>query len=171
MVNPIKERIKDSLQSVDGLYHRLILLVGEAGSGKTSVLLDLADDFTAEVINVNLELSSEMLGLTAKQRTLRLSDLLSRLVEHVDSPVILDNLEVLFDKDLKQDPLRLLQNVSRNRPIIASWNGAVVNGKLFYAEVGHPEYRNYDSVDAIILQMAGMATPEPGTCHREAGQA
>ena len=86
-------------------------------------------------------------------------------------PVILDNLEILFDNALQQDPLRLLQSISRNRAVVASWNGIVNSGRLLYAETGHPEYRSYDSIDALIVDMNDSATVDSAKNNREAGQA
>jgi hypothetical protein len=79
-------------------------------------------------------------------------------VDKAGSPVVLDNLEILFDRELKQDPLRLLQGISRNRSVVASWNGIVDSGRLLYAEPGHPEYRCYEQVDTLIVNMDGTAT-------------
>ena len=155
MAEPIHDKIKRSLLAAEGLYHRLVLLVGETGSGKTGVLRDVAEEFGTSVINVNLALSSELLELTAKQRSLRLPGILDQIADKAQLPVVLDNLEILFDKDLKQDPLRLLQGISRNRAVVASWNGTMTSGRLLYAETGHPEYRSYDSVDALIVEIRG----------------
>jgi hypothetical protein len=170
MTEPIHDKIKRSLQAGEGLYHRLVLLVGMTGSGKTGVLRDVAEEFGTSVINVNLALSCELLELTAKQRSLRLPGILEQIVTNAQSPVVLDNLEILFDKDLKQDPLRLLQGISRNRAVVASWNGTMTSGRLLYAETGHPEYRSYDSVDALIVGMDGTATVDSAKNNREAGQ-
>ncbi|MHB8115590.1 MAG: BREX-3 system P-loop-containing protein BrxF [Acidithiobacillus ferrivorans] len=158
MAEPIHDKIKRSLQAAEGLYHRLVLLVGETGSGKTGVLRDVAEEFGTSVINVNLALSNALLELTGKQRSLRLPGIFDHIAGKAQSPVVLDNLEILFDKDLKQDPLRLLQGISRNRAVVASWNGTMTSGRLLYAETGHPEYRSYDSVDALIVGMDGTAT-------------
>jgi hypothetical protein len=158
MAEPIQDKIKRSLDTAEGLYHRLVLLVGETGSGKTGVLRDIADNFDTEIININLALSSELLELTAKQRALRLPAILDLIVKKASSPIVLDNLEILFDKELKQDPLRLLQGISRNRSVIASWNGISMSDRLIYAELGHPDYHSYDAVDALIVNMNGMAT-------------
>lgn len=171
MAEPIHEKIKRSLQTAEGLYHRLVLLVGETDSGKTGVLRDIAEEFGSSVVNVNLALSGELLELTAKQRSLRLPCILDQIADQAQSPVVLDNLEILFDKDLQQDPLRLLQSISRNRAVVASWNGIVNSGRLLYAETGHPEYRSYDSVDALIVGMDGSATVDSANNNREAGQA
>lgn len=171
MAEPIHNKILRSLQAAEGLYHRLVLLVGEAGSGKTGILRDFAEEFGTSVINVNLALSGELLELTAKQRSLRLPGILDQIADQAQSPVVLDNLEILFDKDLKQDALRLLQGISRNRTVVASWNGTMNSGRLLYAETGHPEYRSYDSVDALIVGMDGTATVDSGKTYKEAGQA
>ena len=171
MAEPIHDKIKQSLQAAEGIYHRLVLLVGETGSGKTRVLRDIAEEFGSSVVNVNLALSGELLELTAKQRSLRLPGILEEVIRvegrgaseedqtltpnpsSLASVVVLDNIEILFDKDLQQDPLRLLQSISRNRAVVASWNGIMNSGRLLYAETGHPEYRSYDSVDALIVSM------------------
>ena len=158
MAGIVHAKIRQSLQAAEGLYHRLVLLVGETGSGKTGVLRGVAEELETSVININLALAGELLELTAKQRSLRLPDILDRIATRDRSPVVLDNLEILFDKDLKQDPLRLLQSLSRNRTVLASWNGIVNCGRLLYAEAGHPEYRSYESIDALIVGMDGTAT-------------
>jgi len=158
MTESVQNKIKRSLQTAETLYHRLVLLVGETGSGKTGVLRDIAVDFGVSVVNVNLVLSSELLELTAKQRSLRLPEILDQIANKSRVPVVLDNLEILFDKDLHQDPLRLLSGISRNRAVVASWNGISSGRKLLYAEAGHPEYRSYDSADVLIVNMDGTAT-------------
>ncbi|MDD4616710.1 MAG: BREX-3 system P-loop-containing protein BrxF [Alphaproteobacteria bacterium] len=170
MAEPIHHMIKRSLLAAEGLYHRLVLLVGETGSGKTGILRNIAECFGTSVININLALSSELLELTAKQRSLRLPGILDQIVDKAYAPVVLDNLEILFDKELKQDPLRLLQGISRNRAIVASWNGTYNGRKLSYAEAGHPEYRSYESVDALIVGMDGTAMVDLAKNNREAGQ-
>ncbi|MBU0482850.1 MAG: BREX-3 system P-loop-containing protein BrxF, partial [Proteobacteria bacterium] len=49
-----------------------------------------------------------------------------------------------------QDPLRLLQGLSRNKTVVASWNGAIIDGFLTYAEPAHPEYRRYPVHDFLV---------------------
>ena len=160
MAGMIHERIKQSLQTAEGLYHRLVLLVGETGSGKTKVLREFAEDIGAEVININLLLSAELLGLSEKQRLLHLPEILDKIVEKKQAAVVLDNIEILFDQRLKQDPLKLLQLISRNRSVIAAWNGKIEQQRLTYAETGHHEYRQYDAKELLLVSMDGTATLE-----------
>ena len=96
-----------------------------------------------------------MLDLTERQRSLQLPRLLGEIVNETEGDVaLLDNVEILFDVALKQDPLRLLQGLSRNKTIIASWNGSIDKDSLTYAVPGHPEYRRYSSRDLLIATPA-----------------
>jgi len=169
MAESILDKINRSIRTAEGLYHRLVLLVGDTGSGKTEVLREVADDLENEVININLALSAELLELTAKQRALRLPGILEQIVDKGQSTALLDNIEILFDKDLKQDPLRLLQGISRNRSVVAAWNGTIGKGKLNYAETGHPEFRSYDMATLTVVQMDGKTTADSDRIISEAG--
>jgi len=148
------QTILSSLETAKNLYHKLVLAVGPSGSGKTEILKQIAAQENTSVINVNLEISSKLLELTGKQRKTKLQTLFNDIVDGAQSPVILDNLEILFDMELEQDPLRLLQHASRNKLILASWNGILQDKKLIYAEITHPEYRVYEASDTVAIAIA-----------------
>ena len=152
MAEPLSSQIIKKIQEVATLYHRLILLVDPVNSGKTLELKEVQRQTNAPMINVNLELSRRMLELTERQRTLQLPKLLGEVVSIASTDlVILDNIEMLFDTHLKQDPLRLLQGLSRNTTIVSSWSGAIEDGSLIYAAPDHPEYRKYPVRELCIV--------------------
>jgi hypothetical protein len=92
-----------------------------------------------------------MLELTERQRSLNLPKLLKEIIDTTPGDILLlDNFEVLFAVELQQDPLRLLQGLSRNRTIVAAWNGTITNGHLTYATPEHPEYRRYPMRDFLV---------------------
>lgn len=151
MAEPLSDQIMGKLKQAAGLYHRLVLVVASSGAGKTSALQDVRKHTGAPLMNANLELSRRLLDLTERQRALQVQRLLDDILSQVDNDVILlDNIEILFDISLKQDPLRLLQGLSRNRTVVAAWNGSLVNGYLTYVTPDHPEYRRYPAQDLII---------------------
>lgn len=158
MAEPIQDIVKRSIIAAESHFHRLVLLVGTAGTGKTAIFRDIAKELGLTVVNLNVELSKALLELTERQRSLRVQDILEQLISSYGSVVILDNIEVLFDTSLRQDPLRLLQGIARNRTVVAAWNGVINAGKLYYAEIGHPEYRRYDTIEALAVRMDGAAT-------------
>lgn len=151
MAAHLAEEIIEKLQHAESLYHRLLLVVGPEGSGKTGALLEVGRRIDVAVTNVNLELSRRLLDLTEQQRTLQIRQHLDRIVAAVHTrKIILDNIELLFDVGLKQDPLRLLQGLARNRTIVAAWSGLIENSSLIYADPDHPEYRRYPLGNLLV---------------------
>ena len=152
MSKPLADRVIRSMGEVAGLYHRLVLLVAPGGTGKTAILQDVRQCTGASLINVNLELSRRMLELTERQRALQLPGLLAEIANTTKADLILlDNIEVLFDVLLKQDPMRLLQGISRNKTVVAAWNGSIDGGHIIYAAPGHLEYKRYPVQDLMVI--------------------
>jgi len=152
MAESLVDQVLGKIDQAAELYHRLILIVAPAGSGKTSALQDLQERLGLPLVNGNLEQSPQMLDLTERQRALQLPRLLLTIINEVSGDlVLLDNIEILFDVSLKQDPLRLLQWLSRNKTIVAAWNGLIDYKNLIYATPDHPEYKRYPSRDLLII--------------------
>lgn len=157
-VGPLQDQVTAALEGAQNRYYRLVLLIGPSNSGKTQVLIQVADQIGCDVLNVNLALSHRMLDVPRGRRA-KVADRIFReiITSQKDGVVLLDNLEVLFDARLQLDPLRLLQLASRNHMVVASWNGTLNDGLLSYAEPDHPEYKSYRNVDAITV-LAGKKT-------------
>lgn len=152
MAEPLVDQILRKVRQASELYHRLILAVAPSGSGKTISLHNVQNRTGAPLVNVNLELSRQMLDLTERQRALQLQRLLQDLVSKSQGEmVLLDNIEILFAVGLKQDPLRLLQGLSRNKTIVAAWNGFIDQDHMTYAVPGHPEHRRYLVRDFLVV--------------------
>jgi hypothetical protein len=150
------ERIHEQLSGISDLYNPLLLVVGSSGSGKTALLRSLAAQTQYPMLNLGAELSRRLLDLTERQRVLQLPRLLDETLTSTGAgAVIFDNTEILFDPMLRQDPLRLLHGLSRNKTIIASWLGAVETGHLTYATPEHPEFRRYP-VDDLLFVAVGQ---------------
>jgi len=171
MAEPLADQVMRKIKQAGELYHRLMLVVAPAGAGKTTALQDVKECVGAPLINVNLDLSRRMLDLTKRQRALQLPRLLREVINDTAGEIVLfDNIEILFDVSLKQDPLRLLQGLSRNKTVVAAWNGEIRTEQrglgtemqnsslitqssslfLFYAVPYHSEYRRYMVRDFLV---------------------
>ena len=133
-------RVLEAIRETQTAYSKLTLIVGTIGSGKTAMLQRVATELGYPRINLNLLLSRRLLDLNRRQRTLQVEQIATEIItEHLVSGVCVDNTELLFDSSLKLNPMRLLQELSRNRVIVASWNGRYESGRLTYANPGHPD--------------------------------
>jgi ABC-type uncharacterized transport system ATPase component len=147
-------KLEQAIRDAALQYFRLVLVVGAPGSGKTAALQSVAQDLRCQLVNVNLELCKRMLDLTRGQRSRQIERLLKDVIAAVSGEVVLlDNLEILFDTSLEVDPLRLLQVSSRNRTIVASWNGNFQDARLTYAEPGHHEFIQFNHVEATVIAL------------------
>ena len=156
MTEIFSNEIIQKIEQTSDLYHRLVLVVAPQGSGKTSVFREVQQNLGVTFVNVNLEVSTQLLDLTTRQQALQVSRIMEDILREAGTEVVLlDNIEILFEVSLKQDPLRLLQGLSRNRTIVASWNGEIKDNHLTYATPDHQEYHRYPSRDLLVV------TPQP----------
>jgi len=163
MRSALAGRIRGAAAAAASAYHRLVLVVGPIHSGKTAALQEVAERTGWPRLNINLELSERLLEYTQRKRALRAARVLSDVVDEAGAgTVLLDNIEVLFSPELKQDPLRLLQSLSRNRTIVAAWPGVVEGESLLYAEPSHPEHQRYSKPGATLVLADGATSAERG---------
>ena len=152
----VADRVIEKTEQALMMYHRLVLVVGASGVGKTNVLKEVSSRVAAPLVNVNLELSRRMLDLTERQRLLELPRILSEIVDAVASNhviVLLDNSEILFDASLKRDPLGLLQQLSLYYTFVSACNGRIDDGYFVYAIPGHSEFRRYPLKDFLFVDL------------------
>ena len=153
----IAEELLNKINQAENEYYKLVLLVGIPGSGKTSVLKKINGSAGYPLIDFSLEISRRMLdlNLTYKQRSLQTPELARKTVSDIKSRVVLlDNIEILFDISLKWDALGVLQKLSKNIIIVATWPGTLDNNRLCYAEPDHPEFKRYELRDFLCLKLA-----------------
>ncbi len=149
----LADQIVSMTEQAMDCHYRLVLIVAPAGAGKTAALKRIRENTGASLVNVGLEVARQMLTLTEIQRALRLPNILRDLANDSGHEMtLLDNTEILFHVDLKLNPLSLLQQLSRNRLVVATWNGIVSKGYLTYAAPDHLEYRRYSVQNLLIVQ-------------------
>ncbi len=159
MTGPDIEKLTQAIEQAAALFNRLVLLAGPGESGKTSLLRRISEFRECQFINVNLKLSQSLLELPRSKRPRQVDRIFGELIDECEGDlVVLDDLEVLFDTALQLDPLRLLKLHSRNKTLVASWNGKFQDGVLSYAEPDHPEYQSYRDVDVVVVPVANKTT-------------
>jgi Cdc6-like AAA superfamily ATPase len=154
VINAYLDQLKHLLLTLPQQYYRLLLIAGPHGTGKTSLLKELSHQQNIPYLNLNLCLSQRLLDLITKERPLRVRRILAQIIDGYSAPtLVVDNIELLFEPSLQQEPLALLQELSRNKSLIVAWGGSYneQNRVLTYAEPGHPEYRRYERPEVIVV--------------------
>ncbi|WP_370052769.1 BREX-3 system P-loop-containing protein BrxF [Neptunomonas sp.] len=97
-------------------------------------------------ININRQLSEKLIHIPKQDRAKSVSELLNQLISAVPSDVVcLTGLEILFDRSLAVNPIRLLSTFAKNKTLLISWPGEETSMGLSYAAPNHPESRTYKS--------------------------
>jgi hypothetical protein len=131
----------ETVRATQGAYYKLTIIAGGARSGKTHLLKQVAVQLDLPIINLSLLLSQRLLSQNRRQRSLNAEDAAIEVIdEHITSGLCLDDTELLFDSTLRLNPRIFLQEISRNRLIVATWNGVVTGSDLRYGHAGHPDY-------------------------------
>ncbi len=143
-----------AIEQAAARYAKLLLVVGGSGSGKTGLLRTVAKQFEMPLLNLGLELSRRLLPLTTRERKLRAAELIADIFDEAGvTRLVVDNTEIIFDADLELNPSGLLQNLSRTRLLVWSWNGKIEGSHLIYAEPGHPEYQCISTAGITLIPL------------------
>lgn len=103
-------------------------------------------------LNLGLLLSAPLLEEEPRFRSLEIQSLFARILQKTEGDLVaMGHMEILFQKEFRLDPLRLLLQQSRNRVLLARWPGIFAGDKLIYGEPHHPEYRCYEKPDAVLF--------------------
>ncbi|ALJ12287.1 BREX-3 system P-loop-containing protein BrxF [Sphingopyxis macrogoltabida] len=149
------ERLRQLTEDAATLNSKLILVVANAGGGKTDILSRFAESEGAPLINVGRELSRKLLSIPAMQRSVEVMPLLRDLIDQTDCEkcVVLDNIEILFEEDLHISPVDVLKKLAHARPLVAAWPGSFRDGRLTYARTGHREHCEAPIDGAVVFEL------------------
>ena len=140
---------------VADLNSKLILLVGPSRSGKTKLLRDLGTKLHIEPLNLGLRLGRRLAATSKGERGFSASELLREIADQ-DGPadlLLLDNLELLFEPTLKLNPLDLVKRLAHSKRVVAVWPGELRGDRLTYADINHPEHRDYSRDGVVVLEL------------------
>jgi hypothetical protein len=146
------DTVINSLAHVGKNFSKLLILVGPASSGKTQCLHEISERINIPYINLGVDLSKKLIELSSKQQVLRVSGLTKEIISNVTlDTVLVDNIELLFNPELKIDPVRLLLNCSRNKTLVVAFSGKQVDNSIIYAEPHHQEYGKFKINDYEVI--------------------
>jgi hypothetical protein len=148
-------KLERLIGEIGDLNSKLILLVGPSRSGKTQLLRQLSAKLNIEPLNVGLELGRRLAATPNSKRGFSAGDLLREIAdrERTEDPLLLDNLELLFETSLQINPLDLVRRLAHSKRVVAVWPGELLDDRLVYADMSHPEHRDYSRDGVVVLEI------------------
>lgn len=150
MPNEIEYTLQQAIKEInDGVRrHRLIII-----TSYQDITDKQAKSAGVVLLNLNLILSERLMNITQSKRSRSISSEINEIIEDYPRTHILlvNHFELLFLSELEQDPIRLFEDLSKERTIVLIWPGAYEDGVLSYAQPWHSEYREFMNVDASII--------------------
>lgn len=148
-------KLEQLIGEIGDLNSKLVLLVGASRSGKTKLLRELGTKLNIEPLNVGLELGRRLAATPINKRGFSAGELLREIAdkERIDDPLLLDNLELLFEKGLQINPLDLVKRLAHSKRVVAVWPGELRGDRLIYADMSHPEHRDYSRDGVVVLEI------------------
>ena len=153
------EQLEQLIGDISEINSKLVLLVGRRPSGKTKLLREVGTRLNIEPLNVGLELGRKLAAMPINKRSFAAGELLRQLADRhaLGDLLLLDNLELLFDRSLQLDPLDLLKRHAHSRRVVAVWpgelSGNTKTGRLTYADMGHPEHQDYSLAGVVPFEI------------------
>lgn len=127
-------------------YHEQLVLV--TGAAASHLVGEYSQPNSVPLINLGVEFSEKLLDVSVEDWPKKSAGLFTDLLVRVEAKtILLDRIEVIFDRNLALDPLKLLKANSKNITLVAVWPGAKTESALTYAIPNHPEYRCYKQAD------------------------
>lgn len=102
-------------------------------------------------ISVNTAIAQELMEIRKKNRTIKLEQCFSNVIDSLPDGVIIKDIDVLFNPAYKIDIMKMLVNVYKHKRFGIVWNGSVSEEKLIYSEEGLLDYKTYDINDYDIV--------------------
>jgi len=138
-------KLRLSIEQAKRYHSKLIVVVGHSAPP----LLDhAASEDNLVNVNLGLALSERLIAVPRQDRAKAAAQSFDDLLHELNARVmLLTHIEILFDKTLSIEPLKLLQSSAKNLTLVVAWPGEKTTSSLIYAVPSHPEYRNYKASD------------------------
>ena len=155
----IQRRLLEALHTVNADRHKLVILLGGFGSGKTALLGTIAGKINGIYVNLNLRMTERLLaqprsnyadGVTVP----RLIDELCDGLSPDGRPLLIDNVELLFSPELGRiNPVDTFKRVSRQRPVVLALPARRQGMHAEYSNLGRADHMLMPLEEYTVLEM------------------
>jgi len=135
-------------------YYQCVLLVSPDVAVLDSAAATLAHDADWPLVSVGATVTEELLAVPPS-RWPRAAQLRLRQLSATSGqdPLVLFRVDVMFEPQLRLDPLVVFRQMSRGVPLVVAWPGSYDGDTLSYAVPGHAHYRTWRDPQVGIVPL------------------
>lgn len=122
--------IQNKLGALENAEHKLLLIVGQPGTGKSKLIHQYSEDTGTPILDLNPIFGEEVPEGSDSQY---IKDFMKQfLATYKPEVLLLDNKRVLYSKNSQIDLLEFLKEIATTKTVVATWNGMVEDGNLVH---------------------------------------
>jgi len=132
--------ITKKVEDLNNENHKLLLVIGTPGSGKSKVIRNYSEDTGIPILDLD-----KIFANTPSDRLM--DEMKNFLSTYHQKVLLLDNKKILYAKNSTIDLLAFLKEISLSIPVVATWNGKIEDGQLFHFRKDSPNDLIYSAQD------------------------
>lgn len=117
--------LTETIQKLNEKENKLLLIIGEPGSGKSKMIREYSQETGIPIIDMD-----KIFINTAPDQLM--NEMKNFLKTYHQKVLLLDNKKILYTKNSEIDLMAFLQEISKDIPVVATWNGKIENGKVYH---------------------------------------
>jgi hypothetical protein len=155
----MRANVIEAIRTVAGDRHKLVILLGEFGTGKTTILKDISGEVGGEYVNLNLHLAEQLLSIPRSRYGdgVTVHQLIDEFCDDLSPdgrPLMVDNVEILFSPELgKINPIDTFKRISRQRPVVLSLPARRRGVYAEYSLVGREDHLLMPLEEYVTIEM------------------
>lgn len=159
MSDEIVKKVLETVKGVSHDRHKLVILLGMFGSGKTKILKQIEAESDAVYINLNLELSERFLQMPASKvgDGVSVHAIIGDICDRFSGggkTLLIDNIELLFSPELsKINPVDTFKRMARERPIILALPAVRQGNFAIYSTPNSADYFPIPLEDFAVIEI------------------
>lgn len=141
------QRVRKGISELDKRWNKLIFL---CNTEESFSFAEVEEDY--KELNINLIISERLMHIPINKYPLEIKKTLRNVLDTNEKIFLFNHIEILFSPELKINPIRLFESLSKQYKLIIIWPGDYVNRTLYYAEQGYPEYFSCNDFEGEVIE-------------------
>lgn len=117
--------LTEKIEKLNEKENKLLLIIGEPGSGKSKMIREYSQETGIPIINLD-----KIFASTASDQLM--NEMKNFLATYHQKVLLLDNKKILYAKNSQIDLMAFLKEISKDIPVIATWNGKIEDGQVYH---------------------------------------